>query len=63
MNKNILIFSNGSINFYYESSTNYKKIKIVEKEDHNNFFLFKKKTFKFKKVYNTSKHKNKYFIK
>ena len=61
MSKNIQIFSDGSIIFYFENIINLKKIKIIEK-DHNNFFLNKKKSSKLTNINFYSKYKNQYLF-
>ena len=60
MKKKIQIFSDGSICFCFNSSLNYKKFKIYEK-DNKNFFLNKKnKINNVKNLDYSSKYKNQY---
>ena len=61
MSKNIQIFSDGSIIFFFKNTVNFKKIKIIEK-DHNNFFLNKKKSSKLININFSSKYKNQYLF-
>jgi hypothetical protein len=62
MKKYIEVFSDGSVNFRFNSFVDLKKLKIYEK-DHKNFFLNKKKKItNIKNSDYSSKYKNQYLF-
>ena len=58
----IQVFSNGSVIFHSDTFTNFKQLRIYEK-DYKNFFLFKKKkSANIKKFDSLSKYKEQYLF-